>query len=352
MEQKNYQKWTWILIICVVCTLAGFAFIEYTLDPLIHYGKESGILTSYEYTEMYSNPGIAKHYDYDAVMVGTSMVEHTDIDVCDSLWNCKMVRLPYSGGTTFNMKTILDVCFNNNKQIKTVYWELDEFQLLGSSTEPRYPLPTYLYRDDHKEDVKYLLNLDIFYHYTVLDLFGTSKGENQPVQHRQVPSGAVYSKEAVLKGYSRLAEQKRAIDSVTYLKKVDENLDRNIVPLIEAYFDTKFVFFMPPFSVLYWDRTLRDGTFDANMDAVEYAVERLLEYDNVEIYFYQNEKSIITNLDNYKDFSHYKPGINDLVTQMIADRKGQLNKENYMIIIESMRSYIHRYPYEELFVNQ
>ena len=83
----NEKKWTITLLSAVAITLIGFACVMYWLDPLLHYGAESGPLTCYEYSEMYSNPGIAKHYEYDTVMVGTSMIQNTDVDLCMNFGN-------------------------------------------------------------------------------------------------------------------------------------------------------------------------------------------------------------------------------------------------------------------------
>lgn len=54
------------MLLVIVLSLAVFAGIMYWMDPLLHYGTENDTFTYYEYGEMYSNPGIAKHYTYDA----------------------------------------------------------------------------------------------------------------------------------------------------------------------------------------------------------------------------------------------------------------------------------------------
>jgi hypothetical protein len=320
------------------------------MDPLLHYGQEKDMFTYYEYSEMYSNPGIAKHYSYDAVMVGTSMVQNTNVDLCDELWGCDMVRLTYSGGTSYNMKTILDVCFASGNDIRTVYWELDQFQLTGSPTEPRYPLPEYLYRMDHGEDISYLLNLDIFYHYGLNNVLGMLRGETSKAERRAELLTGDYSRKAMLAAYSRPEIQNTLYEfkDSKMQQKVDANLE-NIEGLIINHPDTEFVFFMPPFSVLYWDRELRIGTFDASMDCVIYAMERLLAHDNVRIYFYQNETDIITNLDHYKDYSHYGSWINDLLTEYMACDRGRVTTENYRDEVEKLRTFIHTYDFEPIF---
>lgn len=277
------------------------------------------------------------------------MVENTDVDLCDELFGCNMVRLPYSGGTTYNMKTILDVCFASGNEIKTVYWELDEFQIFGSATEPRYPLPEYLYRMDHKEDLPYLLNLDILYHYGMNNILGTLRGEKQLAERRDETLTGTFSAEATLAGYSRPEQSTtiRSFSSSTLPEKVDANLC-NMEALILAHPETQFVFFMPPFSVLYWDAEIRDGTFESTMDGVEYALKYLLEYENVQIYFYQGDEDIITNLNNYKDYSHYGPWINNLITQYISEGRNQVTKDNVEQLIGDMKGTIYCFDFESL----
>ena len=106
---------------------------------------------------------------------------------------------------------------------------------------------------------------------------------------------------------------------------------------------------MVPFSVLYWDAELRKGSFDAVMDATQYVMEQLLSYENVEIFFYQGEEEIITNLDNYKDYSHYGTWINSYMTQAMAEGRGNVTPENCKAVIDEMRSFIHAYDFDSLF---
>lgn len=345
----NHKKWSLLLLTALVLTLAVFAGAMYVLDPVLNYGTECGLTPYYEYSTIYTNPGIARHYTYDAVLVGTSMTQNTDVDVCDELLGCDMVRLPYSGGTSYDMKTILELCFDSGNDIKTVYWELDQFQLDASPTEHRYPVPEYLYNSDWTDDVSYLLNLDIMYHYGLNNILGSLRGQVMPAERRGITLYGDFGREATLASYSRPAQSSTRRSFEGSMKdKVDGNL-ANITALVEAHPDTEFVFFMPPFSILYWDREVRSGTFDATMDATEYAMSVLLEYDNVRMYYYQSEEEVITDLDNYKDYSHYGNWINDAVTAWIAEDRGRVTLETYADVMEQMRSFVHAYPFASLF---
>lgn len=345
----NTRKWLIRVIAAVLCMMVFFGSIMFYLDPLLHYHLERGPLTYYTYSEIYSNPGIAKHYDYDAVMVGTSMIENTDVDLCDQLLGTKMIRLPYSGGTSYNMKTILDICFQNNDHIKNVFWELDEFQLTNSATEPRYPLPEYLYDDNDFNDLSYLLNLDIFYHYLVKDIIGTLKGEQQKAERRGATLFGDFGEKQILESYKRpeiqkLTQKKR--DVMT--SKLQANMS-NIVILLKNHPDTHFHFFMPPFSVLYWDNEKRNGQFELLLECLDYAMGILTSYKNVSLYFYHGEEAVISNLDNYKDYSHYGPWINDEITRLIASKECLVTKDNYRQYLSDFKDYINHYDFDALF---
>ena len=344
------KKWSISLLVCVLVCVLLFGVLTFVLDPMLRYRGEGGVLSYYTYNTLYTAPGAARQHTYDSVMVGTSMIQNTDVALCDELLGTDMIRLAFSGGTSWNMRHILEICFDSGNDISSVYWELDEFQLFGSADSPRYPLPEYLYAESYKDDLSYLLNLDIFYHFTLKDIYGTLKGETRDALDEPRSLGGDFGREAMLANYTRpVLSSSTAIFDETMKDKVTANLE-NIKALLEAYPDTQFVFFMVPFSVMYWDSELRGGTFDAVMDGVEYALGELLQYENAEVYFYQAEEEIITNLDNYKDFSHYGPWINDWTIASIAAGDGRVTLENYQEIISDMKSFVHGYDFDAVFL--
>ena len=345
----NCKRWSILLLAAVMLTLTIFAGIMLLLDPVLNYGPEKSITPYYHNSTLYTNPGIARHYKYDTVLVGTSMIQNTDVDLCEEVFGCTMVRLPYSGGTTFDMKTILELCFDSGNRIQTVLWELDQFQITGNASAHRYPVPEYLYNDSLSDDLSYLLNLDVMYHYGLNYILGSLRGQVSKAERRSVTLYGTYGTEAVLAGYSRpgKAEQVSVFENSPVHRAVDANL-QNITALVSAHPETDFVFFMPPFSVLYWDREVQNGTFEASLDATAYALRHLLEYSNVSVYYYQGETDIVSNLDNYKDYSHYCPRINDLLTTYLAEERNRVTPENLDSMIAALKEYIDGFNFEAL----
>ena len=194
-----------------------------------------------------------------------------------------------------------------------------------------------------------MLNMDIFYHYGMNNILGTLRGAKQSAERRGETLTGTFNAEATLAGYSRPRKSTtiHSFANSNLPEKVDSNLC-NMEALILAYPETQFVFFMPPFSVLYWDAEIRNGTFEATMDGVEYALKHLMQYKNVQIYFYQGEEEIITDLNNYKDYSHYGPWINNLITQYISEGRTRVTIDNVDQLIGNMKNIVYSFDFEAL----
>ena len=120
-----------------------------------------------------------------------------------------------------------------------------------------------------------------------------------------------------------------------------EALEKNIALLtsmVEAHPETTFKFFFSPYSMLWWDNAYRTGELDSVIYNEKQAVKELLAYDNVEIYYYQDAKEIITNLDLYMDMIHFSKDINYWVYDKLANGEERLTADNYEERLDNMRA--------------
>lgn len=330
------KKWFITLLSLTLIVTALFGGVTYYLDPLLQYGQERGPLTSREYTELYSNPGIAKNYDYNAVFVGSSMVENADVSEWDALFGCKTIKVPYSGGTSYNHKHILDVCYRSGRQIDYVFWALDEYALTTDWMTPRYPLPEYLYDDDKLNDLSYLLNLDVFYFYTVKDVLGTVRGRHEIMMKdgSWIQDESVYCKENALASFEYPMEEQANKGKLYYADNLRRNLDGNILDMVDRHPETTFVFYMVPYSISYWYMEKQKGLLDADLYNVRSALGEILSRPNTEMHFFQNETALITDLDHYKDYTHFHPSVNSWMSKEIAAKSHQVDRKNYRTVLQ------------------
>ena len=70
-------------------------------DPYFHYhGKISGLKYRI-YNERYINPGILKHFEYDAIITGTSMNQNFKTSTMDQIFgtdSCSILKIRKYGG--------------------------------------------------------------------------------------------------------------------------------------------------------------------------------------------------------------------------------------------------------------
>ena len=347
------KKWIISLVSIAMVILLLFGALQIYLDPLLQYGGERGPLTYRTYNEIYCNPGIAKSYDYNAVLLGSSMVENTDVNELNDLFDCKTIKVPYSGGSSYNHKRILDVCYQSGHRINKVFWALDEYALMTDKDTPRAPLPDYLYDYDVLNDVSYLLNSDIFYYYSLFDLVETVKNNNKIMMSTGVMLGdeSLYGKEQALASIQYPMEQTESKGEKLYESNLMANIEYNILPFVQKHPETDFEFFMVPYSILYWYQQKSNGTLEAELFDAKAVIGELLKYDNVKLHFFQDEKSIITDLNNYKDYSHFTPQINSWMSIEIKQNSHELMAETYSRRLNEFYDYLVMFDYDK-FIQQ
>ena len=155
----------WLLI--VLTELAAIAVMVYKVDPYFHYHKPD--VDNYFYSldnERSQNNGISKHFDYDAIITGTSMVANFKTSEFDEVFKVNSVKIPYSGGSYKEINDNLKVALENNPNLKTIIRGLDYEIILAPKDQMRDDLgiyPEYLYDNNPLNDVKYIFNRDVLF---------------------------------------------------------------------------------------------------------------------------------------------------------------------------------------------
>ena len=95
MSYKKYTKCTLIFFLVAMIIIGGFVYV---IDPYFHYHKPFFSYFKLD-NQRYQNDGIAKNFDYDAIITGTSMTENFKTSEFDELFNVKSVKMSFSGGS-------------------------------------------------------------------------------------------------------------------------------------------------------------------------------------------------------------------------------------------------------------
>ena len=170
-------------------------------------------------------------------------------------------------------------------------------------------------------------------------------------------SRGLTGKENVLKNYKRPEKEIKEVtqeETEDFLNYLEENLNVNVLQVIKDYPDVEFYLFFPPYSICWWDQLNQNGTavLERRIDLEKYAIEKMLQFDNIHLFSFFNNYDLICNLDYYVDDVHYTGDVNNLILQWMKSGEYELTKENYEDYIAKEKAFYTSYDYDQLFGEQ
>lgn len=349
--ERRFLK-SFLIRSCMLLVICGLTTVIF--DPFFQYHKPlpglKAVLTDTEYQCV----GSLKTFDYDSVIVGSSVVENNYNDWYNQGFHCNVIKAVRTYGATADLCFLLDVAFENQK-LKYVFYNMDTSSL-DADPVPTYELtgsPMYLYDKNYWNDIKYVLNKSVLaakIPYLLAHSFMGHYDENNSYNWAQWKS---FHQDMILGLYIRKPSAAPMMEKNVYQKQLEGNLSL-LTKQIADHPETNFKIFFPPYSMLYWDNIYRNGKTEAYLYNMEQAIGTLLTYDNVEVYYFQNEEDIICNLDNYMDILHFSSEVNYWMYEQIAAGNYRLKPHNYKKALEDMRQLSYRIveqdilPYEDL----
>ncbi len=347
------QKWLTGYFCIAAAALGVIGAVIYYIDPYFHYHYPHTEKYYYELSnERYQNDGIARHFDYDTVITGTSMTEQFKTSEMDAFFGTQSIKVPYSGGSYKEIHDNLQTVLKRRSELKMVVWGLDMNRFLADRDEMRYEAeeyPSYLYNENPLDDVRYLFNrnamLDVCYILTgsILEM---EPGITSFDEYTAWQNNYTYGIQTVCPDGISLNEAGKTNVSLSGEEKhiIQENIQANITSLAEAYPNVTFYLFFTPYSALWW----ADQSVERQVEAEQYVIELLLEHDNIRLYSFNNRTDITTDLNHYKDKFHYAAWINSLMLRWMYEGEYLLTRENYMNYLEEEQAFYSGFDYESL----
>lgn len=319
-------------ILLFLCVLAVIVF-----DPFFQYHKPLKGLKAVLTDKEYQCVGSLKTFDYDSVIAGSSVSENYNNGWFDQGFGCKSIKAIRSYGATADLCYLLDIAFEH-QNLKYVFYNLDPSALVADA-ETTYELtgcPMYLYDDNYINDVEYWLNKGVLMEkipYLIANSLIGDYDENNSYNWAQWKE---FNSDMILGLYIRKPSISEMKPENYYEDILRQNLDL-LTSRISAHPETEFYVFVPPYSMLWWDNIYREGDTEAYLYNMEQAMKTLLSYKNVKMFYFQNDREIITNLENYMDILHFSPEINHYICESLIEGKHRISPENYIQNIREMR---------------
>jgi hypothetical protein len=122
-----------------------------------------------------------------------------------------------------------------------------------------------------------------------------------------------------------VSAQQTMTDPEYRIERSTANIENHIEKYVAAHPQTKFLIYMPPYSVGYWYLMTRGGLSEQQYRSRARACELLLEYDNVEIYDFSSRVEWITDLNEYFDYSHHSSDVSNRIMQAMASGENRIH---------------------------
>lgn len=329
-----------ILISC--CVLIAFIFVSglttFIIDPLQHYRKAS-FYEVYTFNQRYLAWGLLKNYEYDSMLLGSSMTENFKTDEMNDDLNINILRVPFQGTSAYEESLLIEKGLLN-KNLKNIFLGLDFFSFRGDVNRIKYgekSLPFYLMNDTFLDDFKYLLNIDVFFEKNIKiimsNYFGYKRSNLDFNTFWNWDTNYKYSKELCLQGYNHQVEKKDQFK----LEELKKSFNHNFLKHVEQNKDINFKVFFPPYSILSWKAWEKTGQLNNILEFKKYILNASLKYNNFKIYDFQIEKEVTHDLDNYFDASHYSSKTNTWMIKQIKDNKYIVTEDNTQDYLDKLK---------------
>ena len=346
----------WICIVLAALLIIGA--VVFSIDPYFHFHKPKTDKYYYQIdNQRYQNDGISRNFDYDAIITGTSMTENFKTSEMDELFKVHSVKVPYYGGSYKEVNDNVSRALKNNENIKMVFRGLDTDRFLEKADKMRTDLgeyPTYLYDENPFNDVEYIFNKDVIF-----------KRVYKMIQEKKedgfVPGITSFDDYSRWQNDFTFGINTVAHDGVTFkgcgdavhLKQeekdiIKDNISKNVTALAQEYPNVEFYYFFTPYSILWYKELVENGTIYRQIEAEEYIIERISEHKNIHLFSLNAVEDIITDINNYKDITHYATWVSTYILKCMHDGKYLLTKENYKEHLENELQLYLNFDYESL----
>ena len=313
--------------------------------------------------------GIINSYDFNSVILGTSMMENSSANEASTLLGGDFVNISLSGGDFYERSFLLNYLLTHKKIDKTIY-SLDFYAYYQKRTrKTRISKYSYLYDNSRLNDVLSYTDSDIVkelarpkrcpencdrmqYHYEWIN----RNDIKQKFGGMENWFKNVYSKKSLYADYETTMTADNAIDSgsVKYSKEADvsgiiQYIDKYVLSYVENTPDTQFIFIFPPYTRLYYAimAQTRQYEYSAYVYVIRYLVKQQSQLSNMSVYGF-DDTDFPDDIKNYKDMTHYSPKVNSYMTRSISEHKHRLTSENIDSYIDNISAKAAKYDIRQI----
>lgn len=324
MTRTRARQFSRFFIATFALVLAGVGLFNFTVDPLQYYRRATLVEPHFSSNQRYQNPGLARNYPFDTVVIGTSHMENFTPSRVKHALGGEPLKLAIAGSSPREQYLMLELALERGS-LKRVLWGVlaDSFEYSDRVVEDAGPFPWYLYRGGLDPLFSYLWSFDTTRHsLAVLRSPAPQALENLNTWYDKYAFGAerveaawadmgVRWTDLLYAYYARLAppwEDTRAV--------ADEYI---VAPILEQP-NVRFDLIFPPYTMLEYanDFRVHQERFARRLLLKAHLIEAFKNAGHVHLHDFETDSIVSADLSRYKDLSHFDLATTELILREVG----------------------------------
>jgi hypothetical protein len=328
-----------LITAAIAAAVGGF---NYWVDPYQQYRIPARYEPRfYNAFQRYVNPGMARHYDYDRVSIGSSLTENIANSEVDAAFGSgRTINLALSAMTSHDARKLLEVALDRGT-LKQVLYTLDFNSFSGPVDRSGFPdpLPTYLYDRHAWNDLPYLLSVaSLVKSLEIVRGERTSRFSTDRDRPWAWSAATEFGARKVVANLDPGDLNKRFKQPPRTIDEMMASLEANLLPLVRDHPKVRFIFTWPPYSRLVWADFHQRGQLEVSLEFKRRLFRTLGAFPNVSIHDFQSRTDIIEDLSRYTDIYHYGSATSSYLVKAVARDAERVTPENLEAGIARLRS--------------
>ncbi|NDV79334.1 hypothetical protein [Dysgonomonas sp. 511] len=334
-DKNKSKRFLLVFTISAITMLFLIGLTTYLVDPFLQFRVNPN--KRYLLNAWFVNGGLAKNYDFNTVVLGSSMIQNCDLNVIRNKYpGAKPLRLSIGGIKLLEMEHLYSLI--DKQKVDRFIICLDLPPLNDREDAIRYP--RYLYDDGLLNKLQYLYSYESVVRFLPVDVGVDLYLKNKthiPDDYEQKTNIDNIGNNFKESFYYN-AEQTKTIFSAgitvtpQYLDSMDTFMPARLDSMLsriapDKYPDIDYIFILPPYSALYWITAQNRNYYDYFMHFPQYIATRMAMYKNVRLmYFFDIPQ--VADLENYRDVTHFSPAMTDWMMDNIDNDDYLANSRN------------------------
>lgn len=353
LDAISYTLWIrkFIIYICSITLIMNV--ISYIVDPFYQFRVRDEV---YFNNVRMTSPGLIKNYDYNTLMLGSSMIQNFDMKYFRDKLGGMPLHIGIGGLQLTDMSKLLKLAYSSGKA-KIFYICIDPSSFASESDDDL--IPQFLIDDDLISREKYFLNYESWFRLMPIDIalilckkIGVSLPDKIAYRTKIDYFGnwgfeEKTGEDVVISNYTNENYTVSDINLDSLHERMTKRIN-NFLDIVDAD-KGEHIFFFPPYSALFWCDAQKNGYYEAYQSAKIYFV-KMANSLGCTVYDFQSADCIM-DLNNYKDTTHYGPEINNWMIDCFAKNYGIVNENGIISNCENLNDMVERFRcnYQYLF---